>query len=59
MNRVEQLLALVSQQLSTNNAMLLEVINAKSLLGEEECRIYLKEIQEQSDISTTLVKGEQ
>ena len=54
MERVEQLLALIAEQLSTNNAMTLEIANAGGTLTHESCAQYLKEISGQSDILTLI-----
>lgn len=56
MERVEQLLSLIAEQLSTNNAMTLEIANASGTLTHESCTQYLKEISGQSDILTLIEK---
>ena len=56
MERVEHLLALIAEQLSTNNAMTLEIANASGTLTREGCTQYLKEISSQAEILTLIEK---
>lgn len=59
MNTTEQLLMLMSAQLATNNAMLLDLANSQGAFDKPELETYTKEIIKQADILATLVKGEQ
>lgn len=56
MERVEQLLALIAEQLSTNNTMMLEMAVDGGILTKESCAQFLKEISDQSDILTLIEK---
>ena len=52
MERVEQLLALIAEEISTKNMMILEYISTNSI----DEKVYLEEIREQSEILTLIEK---
>ena len=56
MERVEQLLALIAEHLSTNNAMTLEIADGSGALTRECAIRYTKEISSQSEILTLIEK---
>lgn len=52
MERMEQLLALIAEEIATRNMMILEYLATNSIDKQE----YLEEIQEQSNILTLIEK---